>query len=504
MADFTARLFLLLLPVALLLLAGLRLRRRAVFPHGYFLSARSRASEVLLRSLRLRYDLILDALAAILVALALSGWPSPGPGRTAVVLDGSRSMLRGEPGSRAVDRAVRALYERQDLAEARVFLLDFDPARGGYRLRDVTRHRREEGPEGLADRVAREAEALGTDWGILATLRDRGYGRIVAFTDSLPGDPVGFEAVETGFQELPYAYPASAGYEEATGSWALRLAVEGEPSGLIVHRWDERSGTFVRLAPDSLDLAEGPSGWILRFPRPGLVVVAVGGESFPVLLPPRPARPSGSGTFSRAMASVFAFLPDRPGEGLEFHDSGLPRRGGSVVTAPGNADTPLIADPSQAYGGLVPLAEPDARAGRADIALGRGSLDSPDLPLLYWNRLQSSLPAPYFSGPEGSGTGWKPQGSGYWRLGRAGPEALLPPVGEYAGAIRYGSLRIPHRDYRRWPITAALAAVFALKLALKRYYSGASEKKVTGPAGRSGPGPGSLKPPTGTAPGRTP
>jgi hypothetical protein len=503
MADFAARLFLLLLPVVLLLLAGLRLRRRAVFPHGYFPSARSRASEVLLRSLRLRYDLLLDALAAILVALALSGWPSPGPGRVAAVLDGSRSMIRGEPGSRGVDRAVRALYEREDLTGARVFLLDFDPDRGEYRLRDFTRHRREDGPEEFAARVARESEALGADWRILASLRSRGYGRIVAFTDSLPRDPEGFEAVETGFSELPYAYPASAGYEDATESWALRLAVEGEPSGLIVHRWEEAAGAFARLATDSLDLAEGPSGWILRFPRPGLVVVAVGGESYPVLLPPRPARPEGSGTFSRAMASVFTFLPERPGEGLGFLDSRRPRIGPSVVTSLGDADTPLVEDPAEAYGALVPLAEPDARAGRADVALGRGSLDSPDLPLLYWNRLQSSLPAPYFAGPEPAGPGWKPQGSGYWRLGRAGPEALLPPIGEYAPSVRTGSLRIPEREYRRWPIAAALALLYTLKLALKRLFSGSSEKSP-GRAGRSVPKPESLRPPPGAAPGRTP
>lgn len=488
MADFAARLFLLLLPVALLLLAGLRLRRRAVFPLGYFPSARSRASEVLLRSLRLRYDLFLDALAAVIVALALS-FPVPaGAGRTAVVLDGSRSMLRGEPGSRGMDRAVRILYERQDLADARIFLLDFDPARGGYRLRDFTGRKREDGPEGFSARMGRESEALGADWGILATLRKRGYGRIVVFTDSLPGEPEGFEAVETGFSDLPYAYPASAGYEEATDSWALRLAVEGEPSGLIVHRWDEGTGAFARLAPDSLDLAEGPAGWILRFPRPGLVVVAVGGESFPVLLPPRPARPSGSGTFSRAMASVFAFLPERPGEGLEFLDSGRPRPGGSFVTAPGDADTPLIADPSETYGGFVPLAIPVNRGARADMALGRGGLDLPDLPLVYWSLLQSSMPAPYFPGPEGAGSGWKPQGSGYWRVGRAGPEALLPPIGEYAPPPRVGSLGVPERESRRWPFAAALAAVYALKLALRRLFSGSPDRD--------------LKTPPGTVPGR--
>lgn len=478
MADFAARLFLLLLPVALLLLAGLRLRRRAVFPHGYFPSAQSRASEVLLRSLRLRYDLLLDALAAVIVALALSA--PAGAGRTAVVLDGSRSMLRGEPGSRGMDRAVRALYEREDLAEARTFLLDFDPGRGGYRLRDFTAHKRKDGPEGFSALMGRESEALGADWSILASLRKRGYGRIVVFTDSLPGDPEGFEAVETGFSELPYAYPASAGYEAATESWALRLAVEGEPSGLIVHRWDERSGAFVRLASDALDLEEGPSGWILRFPRPGFVVVAVGGESFPVLLPPRPARPSGSGTFSRAMASVFAFLPDRPGEGLLFFDSGRPRPVGSIVTARVDADTPLIADPSQAYGGYVPLAVPARRAGGADIALGRGSLDLPNLPLVYWNLLQSSIPAPYFPGPEGAGAGWTPQGSGYWRVGRDEPQALLPPIGEYAPPPRVGTLGVPERESRRWPFAAALAAVYALKLILKRLFSGSPDPRAGG------------------------
>ncbi|MCK7483174.1 MAG: hypothetical protein M0C28_43580 [Candidatus Moduliflexus flocculans] len=98
MAEFLARLFLLLLPVALLLLAGLRLKRRAVFPHGYFPASRTRAADILLRSLRLRYDLILDALAALVVALALSGFPRRGPGRSAAVIDGSRSMLRERPG----------------------------------------------------------------------------------------------------------------------------------------------------------------------------------------------------------------------------------------------------------------------------------------------------------------------------------------------------------------------------------------------------------------------
>lgn len=478
MADFAVRLFLLLLPVALLLLAGLRLRRKAVFPHGSFPSARPRASEVLLRNLRLRYDLLLDVLAAAVVALALSGQAPAGPGRVAVVLDGSRSMLRGEPGSRAVDAAVRALYERNDLAEARVFLLDFDPARGAYRLRDFSRQRREDDPEAFAARIAREAEALGADWSVLGELRNKGYSRIVAVTDSLPGDPVGFEALETGFVEAPYVYPVSAGYEESTKSWALRLAVEGEPSGLIVHRWEDGSGAFVRLSPDSLDLSEGPYGWTLRFPRPGLVVVSAGGEAFPVLLPPRPARPSGVGSFSGAMASVFSFLPEREGEGFALLDAGQPRRGASLVTSPGEGDTPLIADPSETYGGFVPLAVPEPRSGGIDFALGSGGLDLPDLPLVYWGRIQSSTPPPYTSQPGRTGSRWKPQGTGYWRIGRTGPEALLPPIAEYAAPPRLGSLRIPDRMPRRWPFAAILAAIYALKLALRRLFSTAPSRKT--------------------------
>ncbi len=497
MAEFLARLFLLLLPVALLLLAGLRLKRRVVFPHGYFPASRTRAADILLRSLRLRYDLILDALAALVVARALSGFPPPGPGRSAAVIDGSRSMLRGEAGARPLDRAVNALYAREDLEGARVFLLDFDPAGGTYRLRDFTAERRKDGREAFAARLGREAEALGSDWSLLSRLRSKGYGRIVVFTDSLPGEPAGFEAVETGFPERPYAYPASAGYEEASSAWALRLAVEGEPSGLIVHRWVESNATFVRLAGDRLDLSEGPSGWILRFPEPGLVLVAVGEDSFPVLLPPRPARPRGAGDFSRAMAAVFSFLPERPGEGLSFLDSDTGGRTGAVVTLRGRGDTPLLADPSEAYGGFVPLAAP--RGG--ELALGRGSLDAPDLPLLYWHRVQAALPVPCFTDADEAGTGWKPQGTGFWRVTRSGPEALIPPAGEYSPIPKNGVIRIPEPSNPRWPTALALAIVYALKLALRRTFSGPeSEGRGRGEAAGS-PG---LTPPRGTGPGRRP
>ena len=481
MGDFLARLFLLLLPVALLLFASLRLKRRAVFPHTYFPSSRARPTDLLLRSLRLRYDLILDALAAVVVALALAALPPAGPGRIAAVIDGSRSMLRGEAGSRPMDRSVEALYARADLEKARVFLLDYDARRGRYRLRDFTSERKSDDAKAFAGRLSRESQALGADWDLLARLRKRGYGRVVVFTDSLPGEPSGFEAVESGMPDSPYAYPASAGYEESTASWTLRLVVEGLPSGLIVHRWEDISGSFIRLANDQWDLSEGPYGWILRFPRPGLVLVTLAGEAIPILLPPRPARPEGTGEFSRAMASVFSFLPERPGDGLLFSDA--PGAGSeAVITSLVSEDTPLLADPGETYGGFIPLAASDGRR----IALGRGSLDAADLPLLFWSRIQAALPPPYYTDPGQAGPGWKPIGSGFYRITPEGPRVLLPPIGEYAPVPSGAPVRIPEPEHPRWPYALLLAVLYALKLVLRRSFSSlASEGEYRAPAADS-------------------
>lgn len=471
MGDFSARLFLLLLPVVLLLFASLRLKRRAVFPHAFFPAARPRPQDLLFRNLRLRYDVILDALAAVVVALALSGIPSPTAGETTVVLDGSRSMLRGSPGDRGLDRAVNLLYRRTDLDGARVLLLDYDANRGSYRLRDFTADRQGEDAPAFSARLARESEPLGADWGLLADLRKRGGGSILVFTDQFPYEAEGFEVVETGFAGLPYAYPASAGYEEATGSWALRLAVEGDPAGLILHRWDEVNAGFSRLAPGEVDLGEGPYGWTVRFPRPGLLLVGVGEDAFPVVLPPRPARPSGSGDFSRPMARVFSFLPERPGEGLLFSDDTGEDAGKAAsddrVTRLSSEDSPLLEDPAEVYGALLPLAVPKGR----ETALGDAGLDSPDLPLLYWRMLQRTVPPPWLTRPRDAGPGYKPLGTGFYRMTRDGAAALIPPIEEYAPPIRSGPLRLPPPTFPRWPYAAVLAVLYALKLALRRRFS---------------------------------
>ncbi|TFG81186.1 MAG: hypothetical protein E4H20_10350, partial [Spirochaetales bacterium] len=117
----------LLTPVLVLMFVALRLRRRVRYPHALLnRSDRTVRADFLPRSLRLYYDSVLDAVAALVVALAIAGFPPPAASRTAVVLDCSRSMLSGERGDRALDKAAAFLFTGPDLADAKFFLLGYD------------------------------------------------------------------------------------------------------------------------------------------------------------------------------------------------------------------------------------------------------------------------------------------------------------------------------------------------------------------------------------------
>ncbi|MCK7483172.1 MAG: hypothetical protein M0C28_43570 [Candidatus Moduliflexus flocculans] len=123
--------------------------------------------------------------------------------------------------------------------------------------------------------------------------------------------------------------------------------------------------------------------------------------------------------------------------------------------------------PGRPVGSLRRLRAPGCAPGRGTRP-GQGSLEAPDLPLLYWHRVQAALPVPCFTDADEAGTGWKPQGTGFWRVTRSGPEALIPPAGEYSPIPKSGVIRIPEPSNPRWPTALALAIVYALKLALRR------------------------------------
>ncbi len=297
MPSFFEPLLLLLAPVAALLFLNLRLSRRLVYPHELLAEeVRKTAATMFFRAIRAYYDLLFDMGIAVVAALAIAAWAAsqgdvpPGSAarksNAAVVIDCSRSMFMGRPGSRPLDLALKFLSSDQELAQAKAFALAFDPSSLKSRLtplypifgREKRGHR-----DIVVDNIAADgtfadtsvASALlraefdffAVDYSVMDELRRKGFDRITLITDFFPERPVGFEVVEVGFAD---GTPRTAEYEaaEATTSGAERGGFSAYPTSI---RLDGASGTFL--------VAFAESG-----PRDGLEIGALreDGTTFPL------------------------------------------------------------------------------------------------------------------------------------------------------------------------------------------------------------------------------
>ena len=186
MPEFAGRLALLLLPVAALLFTGLLRRQRLRYPHALFLGREGRTAGLLLfRRLRLFYDAAIDALIALVIAAALGGWPGPRELPAAFVVDWSRSMAEGFPGSRAVDLAIRSLRADPRAEGASWYLLRQDPLSGRPIVEDLTATMAGGGdPASLVAVLRATRPMLGADPAALAALSRR--ARRAAGTVILP------------------------------------------------------------------------------------------------------------------------------------------------------------------------------------------------------------------------------------------------------------------------------------------------------------------------------
>jgi len=481
----------LLAPVAALLFLNLRLTRKFRYPLDFFVeSGRKGAAAFLLRSFRTYYDVLLDALIALIIALALSpGDPFASRAR-AVVIDGSRSMIAGLPGERPLDLAIKRIRKDPALSGADPYLLAFDERKGGSLLVPIGRLLSENEGESAALRLAHEHAFFTVDYRELASIESRGRESIVLLTDRLARRAEGFEVVELGWAGAGAeggasefgAYPSSIRRDHDSGAYLASFSEVGVRGSVLIRVWDEKLANFRNLPISRYAIESNPSGRTFRLPGPGLyLAVFLGphgsvGADFPFRIAPAKLQARAEGDFSRRMLSIFPSLeqglkPDillvdweRRDYAASAISGGTPR----IVTALVPEMGRFLPDPALAGGRPIAVAV----LASADMALGSAALANDNLPLLYDGLVAAATPPPFVTEVPAGTRRLLPAGDSF--LADTGDELvpLIPPASEYFAPRASGAIRIEPRPESRLAWAAILAAVFALKLALWRRISG--------------------------------
>ena len=485
MPEFAVRLALLLMPVAALLFAGLLRRQRLRYPHTLFLGRDGRTAGMLLfRRLRLFYDAAIDALIALVIAAALGGWPGPRELPAAFVVDWSRSMAEGFPGSRPVDLAIRSLRADPRAEGASWFLLRQDPLSGEAVVEDATAAIAGGGdPASLVAVLRATRPMLGADPSALAALSRKARRDIVLASDSAAYEAVGFELLAMPSSPVRAALPARVSRDHEAGGWTAFLAARGGARELLVLEPGPEGAAPRALGPERAAVEAVDGGWKVRLSAPGAYLAMAEDATLPFVATEGPGRPSGHGSFSAAMAGVFEFLPDLGGRGAVFTDS--PQGDGARGPAPvggvdgarivasaiaTDAETAVrLADPASTRGRLLALGAPGAGPPEADFVLAPRALENPNLPLAYWTVLEREA-----ARIDGAFEALKivSAGDGLFAYGSDGRvRAAAPPAAEYEEVTPGPRVVLPSPEARRW-IPASLLALLALaKLALARAFA---------------------------------
>ena len=466
----------LLVPVAALLFLNLRLSRKLRYPHDLLKAEERRGmASFLFRSFRTHYDVLLDGAIALVLAFALAPPETARP--SAVVIDGSRSMVAGLPGDRPLERALKRMRTDPGLARAEPFLLAFDPDSGETRLAPIASLLEGTDPESSVRRLRDAYPFFASDYGRLVELRKRGYGEITLLTDQLRVKPEGFQGIELGMAVNFAAYPSGVRFDRASGAWLITLAESGPHVPMLVSIWDRSEERFVRLALDRYWIDEGLAGRIVRFPAPGLYLLSLKGPfglddiDMPVFLEPRPIPAAAVGTFSERMLAVFPDIDRAASPVFVFADRGMkvPTGTRTVTTAISPQDTDQVLDPAAAGGALIAIGS----GSGSDLVLGPSSLKNEDLVLAYASILTRKSPPFLTSAPPGTKR-LIPVGTSY--LTTPGLPLIAPPS-VFFETRPLQRLLLPPPAPRRWPWALLLAFFAAVKLAA---WSGLSGKSMFG------------------------
>ncbi|OHD27521.1 MAG: hypothetical protein A2Y38_07345 [Spirochaetes bacterium GWB1_59_5] len=480
----------LLAPVVALLFVALRLRKRLPYPHE-LLSPRddSKPMAVLFRSLRLYYDAAIDAACAVIVGLALTGYPQPESRRgPATILDCSLSMLSGMRGDRPLDEAARLILSDDTLRSSTLFALGWDPVKREHRLVDLTELMESiESPQELALALESSEAFLSADFSLVPKLTRRGYGDLTLITDdgAIKGTGVKLRTLST--KPPNYILPASAIWDEDQQRGVVRFVAAG--GAAITALWElAGDGSLSRAKPEDYTIVPGPSGFELSFAEAGLWAVQWEGRILPFEAPGRPAPLSAKGAFASRLVAVLGPIGVAAGAETASNDYQNRRTGlsddGVIVRDGGGANTrgvlsvstvktePAVLPPRLTLGAIV-------AAGidrRADLPLGSAALSSPEAAIPFWVARAARVPAAKSeSGPRG-----RPirVGDGFLYPARPGRRASLdlPPAEEYAPRGRGIIVTAGAAPEGRLIVALLLATLYGLKLALARKFRGSTTR----------------------------
>ena len=464
----------LLVPVLALLFLNLRLSRRLRYPHDLLAAEERRGlASFLFRNLRTYYDVLLDALIALVLAFAL--FPPRIRRPAAVVIDGSRAMLAGFAEDRPILKALKRIQGDAALKGAEPFLLAFDPKVSATRLVPLDSYLKGLDAEEAIRRLRGDFRFASPDYATLVELRKLGYGDITLLTDQLRVQPSGFRAIELGFAVDFAVYPTAVRFDRAAESWLVALAEPGPRASLSVSRWNPGNRAFSRLPVDRYAVEDGAAGRLVRFSAPGLYLLSFRGPyglddvDLPLRLPARKLAAAAAGPFSERMLSVFPDVEPSRAPALVLRDQGAAGPGGTerlttaLVPGPGRH----VLDPARTSGALIAV---DALPG-ADLALGSAARANEDLVLAYENRL-SARPEPFLCAPPpGTEEAW-PAGTAH--LTRKGGEVvpLLPSASQFFQRRPERILVLPPPTTARWLWGLLLGALAILKIGLWKRFTG--------------------------------
>lgn len=470
MPELGAWLAALLAPVLLLMFVALRTRRRRSYPHELLALSRGKsAASLFLRSLRLFYDSAADAICAVIIALALSGaCAGGGRGKGAVVLDCSRSMLWGPAGGRALDEAALWLYA--NAPDDELYILSADYASGFPVLRSAERLRAESaGPAEFVARLEATEAFLGLDYGLLAGLAKRGYGKVTLLTDALGPDAAGFTAIELGWRQARALYPVSARVEPE-GVY-LRWLELGGASPLALYTLGS-GGFVIRAEASSWSMEEEADGFTLFLRDAGEYLLRWDGGEIAFRAPGAPGLRVQRALSSRLGPLLAAPSPEpATGPGLSLRDGGGRAKPGRLSIARSEADG-LVMAPWRVMGQAV-AAGYDARA---DLAFGPASFSSAESVAALWTAWQARAESivdlrAAKAGAVGSSLR---MGDSIAILDKGPRESaqvkalLAPPPEEYWEPLPGGLVDAGRRRTGRAAAALALALIYGLKLYLSK------------------------------------
>lgn len=484
----------LLIPVLGLMFVALRLRRRLRYPHELLPSHNERSpATALFRMIRLYFDTIIDATCAVLVGLALTGWPHDAtPKREAVVIDASLSMASGMPGARPLDEATRVASTilaggGGGGGGVDVFVLGWDAVTRSHTLESKSRVLAEKGdPVALAAAIDGQEAFMSVSYDMLADLQRR-YRSVTLVTDAAVDETPWLRVHRLQAAPERYLYVASSTWDDAENRSVVRFVTAGG-AALSALREVFDDGSLARAKPEDYRIDPSDGGFSLSFRRAGLWAVQWQGHVLPFEAPGAPGAYRADGDFSSMIAAALYPSAERYGDSssqeiaVTIRDGGGRNRSGAISMMRAEREE-WVLDPAHTLGAVV-------AAGydrRADMALGPAALSAPQTAMPFWLARAASTRRIAGNTVSGRATAVR-VGDGflYVRPGQAPLALVIPPIAEYA--------HDPHpmvvlskrsNDARQLP-ALVLALLYGVKLLAARY--AAAVRRVAVRSGRASPG----------------